>query len=134
MVGTCVFRHLLLQPSMGVLANQLGRMILESHQRLSILEKDFVRVLDRLPGHSVEADICQTNAHTHYHESLAINRASLQKENHSLPNLIRIEEMLQWTSRGQQPFQPDLVIEDPRSQTLETPLLGRQHLIQLQHW
>src|SRR5215212_229476 len=98
---------------MGLQANQHGQMILAFLQRLSILAKDSARVLDKSPGHSETDDICQTNTHAHYRESLAANQASLRKASHSLPDVIQREEMLLQMSRAQRPFQPDLVTVDP---------------------
>src|SRR2546421_6573742 len=98
-------------------------MILVFLQRLSISAKDSVRVLDRFPVHSKKDDICQTNSHVHYPESLAANLVSLQKASRSLPNVIQREEMLRQTNHGQQPSRPDLLIKDPMLQILETVVL-----------
>src|ERR671932_1210182 len=109
-------------------------MIRVFHQRLSISAKDSVEASDKFPVHSKKDDICQTNTHVHYHESLAANLVSPQKASRSLPNVIQREEMLRRTNHGQQPFPPDLVIEDLMSRTLEIVVLGQPHLVRLQHW
>ena len=101
-------------------------MILEFHQRLSILAKDSVKALDRFPVRSEKDDIYQTNIYAHCYESSAANLASLQKASRNLPNVIQREEMLQRKSRGQRPFQSDLVTKDPMLQILEKVVLDQR--------
>ena len=67
-----------MRPSKGVQADRHGRMILESPQRLPISAMAPVPASDRLPVHSGQAGICQTNKHAHYHESSVADQASLR--------------------------------------------------------